>query len=270
MSFTRIPNNIIDNLRLDPYQFQILSIIIRKTDGWCKVEDGISLSQFQIFVSFKKNKIINTIKSLENLGLIVKTKQQKQDGGNSFNLYKVSQTLVSENNKGSISQVQPLVSENNKQKKAITKETNTIKEKDIKENPTVKKSLTVQKNDLLEAHPLKESVKEFIEHRRELKKPMTNLALTKFINKIDTFTDRGFNVQECMNNSIAAGYSTIYEPKIKKAYVTKADKNKEAIRDSVTRLFNNKTTDIDKCFREQNQALELSNNSMNEEYFDND
>ena len=40
VEFTRIPNNFIDDLKLNPYQFQILSIIVRKTDGWCKIEDG--------------------------------------------------------------------------------------------------------------------------------------------------------------------------------------------------------------------------------------
>ena len=57
-SFTRIPNNVIDESLLNPYQFQLFSIIVRKTDGWCKVEDGISLSQFEKLVSFKKNKIV--------------------------------------------------------------------------------------------------------------------------------------------------------------------------------------------------------------------
>ena len=51
--YTRIPNGFIDSLQLNPYQFQLLCIIVRKTDGWCKIEDGISLSQFEKLVSFK-------------------------------------------------------------------------------------------------------------------------------------------------------------------------------------------------------------------------
>lgn len=130
MSFTRIPNNIIDDLKLNPYQFQILSIIIRKTDGWCKVEDGISLSQFEKLVSFKKPKIISTLKELQLMDLIDKRKQIKKDGGNSFNMYKVSNTLVTENDKGSNSGLQGVVTENYTQKKAITKETNTYNNKE--------------------------------------------------------------------------------------------------------------------------------------------
>lgn len=123
MSFTRIPNKIIDESKLNPYQFQLFSIIVRKTDGWCKVEDGISLSQFQSMVTFGKMKIISTLKELEEMGLICKTKTFKVNGGKSFNMYKISATLVSEVDKGSISDGQGLVSEVDIQKKTNTKET---------------------------------------------------------------------------------------------------------------------------------------------------
>ena len=103
--FTRIPNNIIDNLKLNPYQFQILSIIIRKTDGWCKTEDGISLSQFEKLVIFSKPTIIKTINELIKLNLIEKKKQVKKDGGDSFNIYKISQKLINENSEGGVKEV---------------------------------------------------------------------------------------------------------------------------------------------------------------------
>ena len=125
MSFTRIPDKIIDDLRLNPYQFQILSIIIRKTDGWCKVEDGISLSQFEKLVTFKKPKIIATLKDLINMDLIEKKKQFKDNGGNSYSLYKISNTLVTENYKGSKRGLQGVVTEDYAQEKTNTKETKT-------------------------------------------------------------------------------------------------------------------------------------------------
>lgn len=128
-AFTRTPNNIIDTARLNPYQFQLFVIIVRKTDGWCKVEDGISLSQFEKLVTFKKNKIVLTLKDLIDLQLIEKTKHYNEEKKQySFSTYKVSQRVVSENNKGSISQIQGVVSDKYKQKKLITKETNTTKD----------------------------------------------------------------------------------------------------------------------------------------------
>lgn len=125
VEFTRIPNNFIDDLKLNPYQFQILSIIVRKTDGWCKIEDGISLSQFEKLVTFKKPKIIQTLKELIEMDLISKRKQILDNNSNSFNMYKISDMVVTENNKGSNSQLLGVVTEDYTQKKANTKE-NTI------------------------------------------------------------------------------------------------------------------------------------------------
>lgn len=124
MSYTRIPNDFIDNLKLNPYQFQILSIIVRKTDGWCKVEDGISLSQFEKLVTFSKNTIIKTIKELQELSLIeVVSHFDSVKKTHSYNTYKVSQGVVQEINKGSAGDEQGVVQEMNKQKKTNTKET---------------------------------------------------------------------------------------------------------------------------------------------------
>lgn len=126
MSFTRLPNKIIDESKLNPYQFQLFTIIVRKTDGWCKVEDGISLSQFEKLVAFKKNKIVNTLKELEEMGFIEKKKHYNEATKTySYSTYRVSQGVVSENNKGSISEKQGVVSEKDIQKKANTKETKT-------------------------------------------------------------------------------------------------------------------------------------------------
>jgi DNA-binding MarR family transcriptional regulator len=123
MSYTRIPNDFIDNLKLNPYQFQILSIIVRKTDGWCKVEDGISLSQFEKLVTFKKPKIIQTLKELEDMDLISKQKQVLDNNANGFNMYRISKRVVTENNKGSNQGLQGVVTEDYTQKKTNTKET---------------------------------------------------------------------------------------------------------------------------------------------------
>jgi len=132
-SFSRIPNDIIDNAKLNPYQFQVFSIIVRKTDGWCKTTDGISLSQFLKLVTFKKPKLISTLKELEKLGLIDIVHTVSKSGGKSYNLYSVDSKIVSKYNDRVVtegyhpsnSELPPLVTEDYIQKKLITKETNT-------------------------------------------------------------------------------------------------------------------------------------------------
>jgi hypothetical protein len=152
MSFTRVPNSIIDEIKLNPYQFQLFTIIVRKTDGWCKVEDGISLSQFEKLVTFKRPKIISTLKELAELGLIEKKQDYNKDKKQfSYSMYRVSQGVVTENNKGSNSGLQGVVTEDYIQKKIDTKETNTnYKEKNKqkrKEEPNAKRIEEQNTND---------------------------------------------------------------------------------------------------------------------------
>jgi len=173
MSFTRVPNHIIDKSKLNPYQFQLLSIVVRKTDGWCKVEDGISLSQFEALVTFKRPKIISTIQELIDMDLIVKTKHQKEDGGNSYNSYKIHDNIVTENNYPSNPELLGLVTEDYKQKKPITKETNT------KHTPL--------QNEVIKAGYQGRSLKLafwFIEYRKSIKKTINTLRPIEMFLKV--------------------------------------------------------------------------------------
>lgn len=84
------PNILIDKhlQDLDPYEFTLLSVIIRKTVGWGKTEcgDHISLSQFlKICPNIKRRSIINKLQSLEEKGFV----RVSKDKGHS-NLYRLS------------------------------------------------------------------------------------------------------------------------------------------------------------------------------------
>lgn len=192
MSFTRLPNKIIDESKLNPYQFQLFTIIVRKTDGWCKVEDGISLSQFEKLVTFKKNKIVNTLKELEELGFIEKKKHYNEETKTySYSTYRVSQRVVSQNNKGSISEQQGVVSEKDIQKKANTKETKT-KPYDtfinyLKEKAKYKSKVTKTKEGeklFKQIEDKKQLVIDYLKHQEE--KQDFALRITKYMEDYET------------------------------------------------------------------------------------
>ena len=86
--FTRIPNFLFDE-KLNPYQRDVAFFIARKTIGWGKQADGISLSQFLNHLQIKKTKLIETLKELAELELIIITKQKDDTGRKSFNLYQI-------------------------------------------------------------------------------------------------------------------------------------------------------------------------------------
>ena len=117
-----------------------------------------------------------------------------------------------------------------------------IKSVETKENKTSNRTnnnKNKQKDSLdlkvLENFVLEKNVLEFIQHRKEKKKPLTQLAFDKFFNKVLKYLELNYNVAELIDNSITAGYTDIYEPKKQnnfkqqKQFQTKAEKNRSKI-----------------------------------------
>lgn len=92
-NYTKVPNEILDNPELDVYERAILVIIARKTIGYGKKSDGISLSQFMKLGNIGKTKVISTIKKLEARGLITATRQRTKAGGYSYTRYSLKVVL---------------------------------------------------------------------------------------------------------------------------------------------------------------------------------
>ena len=74
----QIPNAVVDDLmsRLSPNAFKCYVLIVRKTTGWGKSSDKISISQFQaIAVIKKRDTVISALAELEKLNLILPVKK---------------------------------------------------------------------------------------------------------------------------------------------------------------------------------------------------
>ena len=93
------------------------------------------------------------------------------------------------------------------------------KVKESKEDNTKEKKTKAQlfqeglETVLLESNifdPVSSSVKEFIEHRKIIKKPMSLLAVKKFIKKLQTMTDGPNKQIALMDEAIANGWQTVY------------------------------------------------------------
>ena len=95
------------------------------------------------------------------------------------------------------------------------------KDEELKKNKQKKLDLSEIQN-----HKLKENILEFIEHRKDIKKPFTQLALKKFISKVNRFVELNYDIGEIIDNSITANYPDIYEPKQNKPTNTFSIKNK--------------------------------------------
>ena len=98
MSFTQIPDSLIDSKELTVYELACAIFIARKTMGWGKKTDGISLSQFVDSLSISKNTAIKAINGLANKQIIAKEMTVKSNGGQSFNIYSFKDEFIAKAN----------------------------------------------------------------------------------------------------------------------------------------------------------------------------
>lgn len=68
------PNDLVDHWLplLGEVELKVLLVIIRKTFGWHKIRDRISLSQMEKFTGSSRRNIIDAVESLQSKGLILK------------------------------------------------------------------------------------------------------------------------------------------------------------------------------------------------------
>jgi len=79
-NYTKVPNEILEALariNLSSYEVRILLFIIRKTNGWQKKTDWISLSQLSQGTGIHKSHVCRTIKSLVTRNIIVKGRDKR-------------------------------------------------------------------------------------------------------------------------------------------------------------------------------------------------
>ena len=116
--YTKVPNCIFDIEGLNVYERIILLYVIRRTIGFNKNSDGISLSQFTKYTGLSKPTILKAIDKLKDLRLLKVSKQTNITGGKHYNRYT---PLVNEIYKGSKGDLQGLVKEVYIQKENIIK-----------------------------------------------------------------------------------------------------------------------------------------------------
>jgi phage replication O-like protein O len=71
--FLQAPNSLFEHLAntyLSPYESKVINFIIRKTFGWNKVEDWISLSQIEEATGIAKPNVSRTLNSLKRRNII--------------------------------------------------------------------------------------------------------------------------------------------------------------------------------------------------------
>ena len=143
MSYTSVPDSLIDSGELNAHELAAVLFIARKTIGWGKSEDGIALSQFMKALKVSKPTAIKIIKSLITKKIITKSESFSKGGGQSYNIYSFSKTLIDEVNNGRIASSEAGQSDLQGSKGDLQ---GAVKDVDTQEKDTTKETTTKETN----------------------------------------------------------------------------------------------------------------------------
>ena len=225
--YTRIANESLENLaltRIPGQARQVLDFIIRKTYGWGKKTDKISLSQFVKGTGLSKVAVSKGIKKLTEMNLITKK-------GNALSLFtqKGNDTAVTYGFNKNYAEWLPLPKKvtlpkkvkhvTQKGKETLPKKvTPPLKETITKETITKERKKLLQEKNILPNWLPNELWQSFIEHRKSFKPKMTHHAEKLNLNKLISFHEQGYDCEEIVNKTIANGWKGFFKPKNKPKY----------------------------------------------------
>ncbi|WP_281703979.1 replication protein, partial [Aggregatibacter kilianii] len=94
----QVPNALVDDLmaELGGVELKCYLLVIRKTKGWSKDFDAISLSQFVTFTGAGKTAVISALKNLVDAGLLVRKIGARNTSVYAINLFRNSTSSESE------------------------------------------------------------------------------------------------------------------------------------------------------------------------------
>lgn len=222
----QMPNALVDSgvlAKLKGSSLAMYIFIVRKTRGWNKTSDSISLSQFIESTGYGKDAVLSGADKLVELGLIKRVDYQNKPAlyilndlpenvvvGESEN--PTAEKPHAENTTGGVGKSDQLQSENpthNNNYKTTNTKTNISKEKP-------KKTRAEKSNDFdaktveLPTHVDRDLWIQFVDMRNAKRKPLTENAVSLLIKKLNDF---GVGANESLENSIIGGYQGLFAPK---------------------------------------------------------
>lgn len=179
----QVPNALVDDLmaELGGIELKCYLLVIRKTKGWNKEYDAISLTQFIKFTGAGKTAVVDALKKLVDLGLLVKKTGVRNTSVYAINLFgkqtSSENELVRKANSTSSESEQVTSSESEHTK---NNNINTTTKNNNNNTRTAKK--TNVKELLAEYGVTGQLADEFIAHRKFRKAPITKRVMVLIAN----------------------------------------------------------------------------------------
>lgn len=173
----QVPNALVDDLmaELGGIELKCYLLVIRKTKGWSKEFDAISLSQFVTFTGAGKTAVINALKNLVDAGLLVRKAGARNTSVYAINLFK--------NNTSSESELVQKVNLTSSESEPVTSSESEHTKNNIKNTiqNTNKKNTKKSESDLLaEFGIVGQLAEDFLKLRKAKSAPITETALKGF------------------------------------------------------------------------------------------
>ena len=238
----QVPNAFVDDVlcQIGDVAAKLYLIICRKTRGWYKEHDSISLSQFQKMTGKSRPTVTKAIAELIQVGLVIECGSTIH--GNTFKLndecvvgWKMSfpsknsllpegtskkSLLVKKFNYASKESLPPLVkilytqktlSKDTLQNKKINKKSKSVPEQPKAEKPKAEKQNQFDPKAVeLPANVNRDLWIQFVEMRQAMKKPLTENAVKLILNKLIGF---GPFANQALENAIIGNHQGVYQPK---------------------------------------------------------
>lgn len=207
----QLPNAFVDHImtQVSGNATKCYLLVVRKTVGWGKESDRISISQFKKYTGVNDPKTIHkVVKELEDFGLILSKKERGLITEFSLNFEPLDQY-----------QKTPPVPKNTSTKKRVkssTKKPHSTKDNIYKTQIKESKPKKIhRKIELKNLGLVSESTaKEFIDHRVNIKKALTQNAFNRAVKQAHTTADQLGDItpDQVIEKSIDAGWQGIGEP----------------------------------------------------------
>lgn len=204
--YTRIANELIEALvrfRIPGQELRVVLAIARKTYGYGKKQDTISYGQIAQMTDIPRPKVIKHVKSLVSKKVLGSTHQGTRKPLTLW-INKDYETWLPSPLKGTSPHQGTIASPHQGTKTSPHQGTHKRKKENLQ-----KKRATFDFPDWLD----KDLWRDFREHRRKLRKPMTDRAEALLVERLAKYKEEGYNPTNLLKTAIERGWLTVYKPK---------------------------------------------------------
>ena len=184
----QIPNSVIDELlaKLTCAELKCYLFVVRKTKGWNKEFDNISVSQFMEVTGLSNRSVITACESLVEMGLLERSGGERKLNTYSVKAFEISQT----GEKSSSDETGENFSQTGEKSssdlvKKVHTQNNNINNTTKNKNNNTRTAKTNVKELLAEYGVTGQLADDFIIHRKACKAPITETALKGFQREAD-------------------------------------------------------------------------------------